>query len=325
VCAGCAPPPSKRWVPGSTPGRRTISPKLNGQSTAVLTRRLPVRIRRGRPERRWRCAKSCRLLSGVSGVRSPHGVLAEWRSSVVLAGLISRRPRVRIPPPQRSGGSAGRAPPRHGGGPWFDPRSEHSPRVRLWVGRGPFKPAERVRVPHVRPPSPAGQLPSDLALGDPGHFEHRRRLHLTYRTRPDGSATEMWIRSSARFGVDRLADGRRPVPGLGCEERHRPVDGPARPFGEGLDVSSATSRLSHVAQLAGQRTVNPKTGGSSPPVGAAAPEPTWWVGPALYAGCGGFDPTRRTCPCSSTEERRSYKAEVRGSTPRSGTVAVAQW
>lgn len=34
-------------------------------------------------------------------VRILAGQLAGWRSSVVLAGLISRRPRVRIPPPQR--------------------------------------------------------------------------------------------------------------------------------------------------------------------------------------------------------------------------------
>jgi hypothetical protein len=119
--------------------------------------------------------ESCRLLSGVSGVRSPHGVLAEWRSSVVLAGLISRRPRVQIPPPQRSGGSAGRAPPRHGGGPWFDPRSEHSPRVRLWVGRGPFKPAERVRVP-ARATTVTGRSACLCrGLGDPGRPPARWR------------------------------------------------------------------------------------------------------------------------------------------------------
>lgn len=64
---------------------------------------------------------------------------------------MGHRPRVRLPVPLRSGSSAGRAPPRHGGGPWFDPRSEHAPRLRLWVGRWAFTPAKRVRVPQARP------------------------------------------------------------------------------------------------------------------------------------------------------------------------------
>lgn len=33
------------------------------------------------------------------GVRTPDGALAGWKSSVVLAGLISRSSRVRVPPP----------------------------------------------------------------------------------------------------------------------------------------------------------------------------------------------------------------------------------
>jgi hypothetical protein len=57
---------------------------------------------------------------------SPWRRAAGWRSSAVLAGLISRRSRGSNPVPAPVPvAQPGRAPPRHGGGPWFDPRPEH--------------------------------------------------------------------------------------------------------------------------------------------------------------------------------------------------------
>jgi hypothetical protein len=63
--------------------------------------------------------------SGEQG-SSPWRRTAGWRSSAVLAGLIGRRSRGSNPVPAPVPvAQPGRAPPRHGGGPWFDPRPEH--------------------------------------------------------------------------------------------------------------------------------------------------------------------------------------------------------
>ena len=127
--------PSKREVPGSSPGRRTVAlgrvsaaraylscdtpaqrntrpRRLDGPGRAPLKRVTPVQVRSGLPwhhccppshgtggSRPHHLLARIRSFQGREDGSEPSGVTAEWGSSVIPAGLIIQRSVVQIHPP----------------------------------------------------------------------------------------------------------------------------------------------------------------------------------------------------------------------------------